>query len=96
MIHFVPSRLLCARRRPGIQESGCYWAGVDVLARSNALRWGNLSDRHSSSSIWRSVPRRDWADEIVPSPPLSAPLLDALPSLVWLVHLCRIVIYMLV
>ena len=31
-----PTGLASARHRPAIPESGCYWAGTDVLAQSNA------------------------------------------------------------
>ena len=36
-----PTGLACARHKPAIQESGCYSAGTDVLAQSNALRCRN-------------------------------------------------------
>ena len=45
------------------QESGCYWAGTDVLAQSNALRCRNPSGRRSGNSPWPIRPRRDWAEE---------------------------------
>ena len=48
---------------PATQESGCYWAGTDVLAQSNAPRCRNLLDRSSGNIPWPIRPRRDWAEE---------------------------------
>ena len=47
-----PTGLASARHKPAIQESGCYWAGADVLAQSNAPRCRNPLGRSSDNSPW--------------------------------------------
>ena len=60
-VGFAPVPLASSPRRhkPGIQESGCYWAEAVVLAQSNAPPCRNLLDRRSDNSPWPILPRRD-------------------------------------
>src|SRR5436190_4553283 len=58
-----PNGLASAPKTPVTQEAGCYSAGVDAPAQSNASRCRTLSGRRSGKIPWPVRPRRDWVEE---------------------------------
>src|SRR5205823_3259555 len=52
-----------AQHKLEIQEYGCYWAGADALAHSNAPRCRSPLGRRNDIGPWLISPPQDWAEE---------------------------------